>query len=425
MPPAIEAVPAYPLVLRGGRIAQTPDTTPVGADLAISADGRIERLEAALPARGVEEWDLGGRLVMPAPVDIHQHLDKTGTGRLVANPTGTLVGAILGFESYARHVAREDIVNRAERAALACLARGTVAIRSHVDVDPAWGLRGLEALIELRERLRTRMRIQVAAMVASGDALLSTADARNLLEAALAAGADVVGGVPAFVASPVEYLEMLFEVAAQHDRALDLHIDETLDPRSRHLEHVARLTKLFGFAGRVVAGHCCSLDAMPRGDARAIIDQVADAQVAVVTLPACNLFLQGREASMLVPRGLTRVVDLIDAGTRVAFASDNMQDPFNPVGTGDLLEIGRWMFLAGHLPPGALCHVVAMGTTVPAALMFSEHDYGLRVGAFADLLIVSAEDSIDAFVSGPLERTVFFHGRHVAGPVIGAEVRRS
>jgi cytosine deaminase len=386
-------------------------------------DGRIARLEPHLLARGVEDWNLAGRLIMPGLVDVHQHLDKTGTGRLVANPTGTLVGAISGFEAYARAASREEILRRAERTAEACLARGTTAMRTHVDVDPVWGLRGLHALVELRERMRGRLRIEIAAMVASGDAALTTPDARTLVEAALAAGADVVGGVPAFVASPVDYLEMLFEVASRHGRPLDLHIDETLDPRSRHLEHVARLTKTLGLAGRVVAGHCCSLGAMPRGDARPIMAEVASAGVGVVTLPACNLFLQGRDASDLVPRGLTRVAELIDAGVRVAFGSDNIQDPFNPVGGGDLLEIGRWTFLAAHLPLDALPRIVEMGTSVPAEFMLTGPEYGVRLGAFADLVITRAQDPIDLFVSGPLERTVLFHGKHVAGPSLAAGAR--
>ncbi len=412
----------YPLVLRGGRVAPTDGRAgaPERLDIAIGADGRIQRLERTLPARGVEEWDLGGRLIMPGLVDVHQHLDKSRTGRSIANPTGTLLGAIQGFEAYARRVSREDIARRAEHTAEACLARGTIAIRSHVNLDPSWGLRGVEALVDVRERLRHRVRLQVAALVSSGETPITTDLARDLLEAALDAGVDVIGGAPAFAAEPIEYLKMLFQAAARHDRMLDLHIDETLDPASRHLGHVAGLTRAFGMGGRVVAGHCCSLGALPPDEAQPIMAAVAEADVGVVTLPACNLFLQGRDALALVPRGLTRVADLVAAGVRVACGSDNIQDPFNPVGSGDLLEIGRWTFLAAHLPLEALPHVIAMGTTVPAGFMGPDADYGIREGTYADLLIVASEDPVDALMSGPVERTVVFHGKRVAGPTLTA-----
>lgn len=410
--------PAYRLVLRGGRVAPKDGIagTPQPCDVAIADDGRIHRLDHPLDVRGAEEWDLRGRLIMPGLVDVHQHLDKSRTVRSIANPSGTLRGAIEGFDTFAQGASGDDLLRRAARTAEACLARGTVAIRSHVNVDPSWGLRGVEALVELRERLRHRLRLQVTVLVSSSDAMLGTAQGRDLLEAALAAGADVVGGAPAFTAHPVEFLEMLFEVALRHDRPLDLHIDETLDPAARHLEHVARLTRRSGLGGRVVAGHCCSLGALTRAEAQPIMDAVAEAGVGIVTLPACNLFLQGREASALVPRGLTRISELVAAGARVAYGSDNIQDPFNPVGSGDVLEIGRWTLLAAHLPVEMLPRLLGMGSSVPASFMGLDADYGLREGAYADLLIVEADDPADALMSGPLERTVFFHGRHVAGP---------
>ncbi|MDR7487159.1 MAG: amidohydrolase family protein [Armatimonadota bacterium] len=406
--------PRYPLVLRGGRIAGDPTAPPRSLDVAVGPDGRIHEMAPRLPARGVDEWDLRGRLVMPGLVDVHQHLDKCLTARAVPNPSGTLAGAIMGFQEYAGRAGREEILHRAARVAEACLARGTVAIRTHANVDDVWGLRAVEALVELRARLRARLRLQVVALV--GGAPLATETARGLLEEALEAGADVVGGVPALASEPERYLDMLFAVAVRRDRPLDLHVDETLDPACRYLAGVARRTREHRLAGRVVAGHCCSLAALPPEEAAPIIEAVADAGVGVVTLPASNLFLQGRGAGILAPRGLTRVADLLRAGVPVAYASDNIQDPFTPVGSGDLLEIGRWTLLAAQLPADGLGQVVAMGTTVPAAMMGMATDYGLRPGAHADLLVLDAADAADALCTGPAVRTVFVGGRHVAGP---------
>ncbi|MDR7520812.1 MAG: amidohydrolase family protein [Armatimonadota bacterium] len=405
------------LVLRGGRVVRTdrePDA-PERLDIAVDATGRIARLAPRIEEAGAEEWDLGGRLVLPGMVDIHHHLDKTRTSRHVANPAGTLMGAVQGFRAYAGGASRQDILERAARTVEACLARGTVAIRTHANVDLDWGLRAVEALAELRAQSQHRIRLQVVAFITSSGVRMPVPEARRLLEDALDTGAEVVGGAPALAADPHETIDMLFQVAARRGRMLDLHVDETLDPAACHLAHVARRTAEYGLRGRVVVGHCCSLSAMPFHLARPVIEAVADAGVGLVTLPASNLFLQGRDASVLPPRGLTRVKDLLAAGVQVAYASDNIQDPFTPVGTGDLLETGRWLFLAAHLPPEFLPRVYDMGSLAPAAMMGLGTDFGIHVGACADLLIVDAEDRADAVASGPLDRTVLFHGRRVAG----------
>src|SRR5262249_28310496 len=151
-------------------------------------------------------------------------------------------------------------------------------------------------------------------------------------------------------------------------------------------------TRRYGLHGRVAAGHCSVLSALAPDEARRIIDGFAEARIAVITLPAANLFLQGRDAARLPPRGLTRVRDLLAAGVKVAAASDNIQDPFVPIGTGDLLEIARWTLVAGHLGSSDLRTAFDMVTKNPADIM-GLADYGIAEGARGDLLIVDADDA--------------------------------
>lgn len=407
------------LLLRGGRVC-LPGGGVEALDLAIGHDGRITDVGSALAVGAETEAHLGGRLIAPGLVDIHQHLDKSRTVRQVENPSGTLGGAVEAFTRWASGSSRQEIMERASRTVELCIERGTVAIRSHVNVDLESELRGVEALVELRERLRQRVRLEIVAFAASSAARAGVDASRPLLEAALDAGADVVGGVPALAPDANRFIGMLFEVAERRGQRLDLHVDETLDPTRRDVEEVIRRTRAAGLAGRVVASHCSSLGAVPLAGVRKIIDELAAVGIGVVTLPASNLYLQGRGADRLAPRGLTRVGDLLDAGVQVACGSDNIQDPFVPTGGGDLLEIARWTMLAAQLPARRLDTVVRMVTTVPATLMGFDGDYGIRRGAWADLLIAQAEDTEDLVMTGPLERTVLFRGRHVAGPRLPA-----
>jgi cytosine deaminase len=167
-------------------------------------------------------------------------------------------------------------------------------------------------------------------------------------------------------------------------------------------------------SGRVVAGHCSALSALPPREAERIIDALRDAGIGVVTLPTANLFLQGRDAQRLAPRGLTRVKELMDAGVAVAAASDNIQDPFVPSGSGDLLEIARWTVLAGQLGLNDLRKAFDMVSTVPAGLMGLGSDWGIREGARADLLIGDAASVEDLVAGGALRRQVMVGGRVVA-----------
>jgi len=384
------------------------------ADILIGASGRIERVAPGIEAGpGVKVVELNGRLAVPGLVDAHQHLDKTRLRKL-PNPDGTLQGAIGVFSRYAVDMSGADVAARAERTMAACLARGTVAIRTHANVDPECVLRGVEALVALRERWRERLRLQVVAFL-TGGATRAGAPARKWLEEAMRLQADVVGANPNHADRPLEILDLVFEAAERHGKPIDLHLDEHLDAAHTYFQAVIERTRAHGMAGKVVASHCSALSALEPSEAARVIEGFAAAGIGVVTLPAANLFLQGRDAAKLTPRGLTRVIELQAAGVPVAAASDNIQDPFVPSGSGDLLEIARWALLAGHLGSNDLGRAFEMVSSAPARLLGFGEDYGIRQGARADLLIAQAEDAADLVASGPLARTVLVNGRVVSG----------
>jgi cytosine deaminase len=267
-------------------------------------------------------------------------------------------------------------------------------------------------MVELRAQCAAFMRIQIVGHVTSGaTSMLPESDA--WLREAIDLGIDAIGGVPAFSSEPLAFLKLLFDSAERSGLPLDMHIDEHLDPAKAMFSEIARMTRAYGMAGRVVAGHSSALSAMTPDKAQRTIDELREAGVGIVTLPAANLFLQGRDADRLPPRGLTRVRELLAAGIPVAAASDNIQDPFVPSGSGDLLEIARWTLLAGHFGLSDLRQVFEMVSTVPAQMIGLGADWGIRQGARADLLIARADTIDDLVAGGALERTVMVEGRVV------------
>jgi cytosine deaminase len=402
-----------PLILRGGRVLRFGATAPERLDLRIGSSGRIAEIAPSLPEADAEILTVDGQLVLPGLIDMHQHLDKSRTRALLDNPSGTLAGASAAYRELAPSITREQMIARARRTVEACSAYGTVAIRSHTNIDPQSGVRGIEAMVALREECASRMRIQVVGHVTAG-ATSMLPESEAWLRQAIDLGIDAIGGVPAFSSEPLALLKLLFDCAERSGLPLDMHIDEHLDTSRMMFSELAKMTRAYGMAGRVVAGHCSALSAMMPDEARRTIGELREAGVGIVTLPAANLFLLGRDADRLPPRGLTRVRELLAAGIPVAAASDNIQDPFVPTGTGDLLEIARWTLLAAQFGLSDLRQVFDMISTVPAQMIGFGADWGIREGARADLLIVGAETIDDLVASGALERTVMIEGRVVS-----------
>jgi cytosine/creatinine deaminase len=398
------------LVLCGGRVLRFGATAPEILDIRIGRDGRIADIAPSLREDDAEILHLGGQLVLPGLVDMHQHLDKSRTRALLDNPSGTLAGASAAYRALAPSITKEQMIGRARRTVEVCSAYGTVAIRSHTNIDPQTGVRGIEAMVALREECASRMRIQIVGHVTSG-ATSILRESEAWLREAVDLGIDAIGGVPAFSSDPVALLKLLFDTAQRSGLPLDLHIDEHLDTGRAMFSELARMTRAYGMAGCVVAGHSSALSAMSPDDARRTIDELREAGIGIVTLPAANLFLQGRDADRMPPRGLTRVRELRAAGIPVAAGSDNIQDPFVPTGSGDLLEIARWTALAAHFGLSDLRTVFEMVSTAPAEMIGLGADWGIRKGARADLLIARAETIDDLVAEGALERTVMIEGR--------------
>ncbi|MFM8267031.1 MAG: amidohydrolase family protein [Ilumatobacteraceae bacterium] len=354
--------------------------------------------------------DAAGRLLLPAFVEPHAHLDKAFLAEQVPNPTGDLMGAILAMEAHAGRITHDDIVERAERAARLYAANGTTLIRSHVDVTEFTGVRSVEALADVRRRVAGLIDLELVALCGWPITGPEGQRQRELLLAAVEAGADVVGGCPHLDERSEASIEVFLEMADRAGLPVDLHTDEHLDASRTTLPALVERIRVTGFKGAVTASHCVSLGLRAPDEQRRIAEDLADAGVGVVTLPATNLFLQGRDHLQAMPRGLTALPALRAAGVDVAAGWDNLQDPFNPLGRADPLEVAGLMILAGHhLPVDALASV-----TTAARRVLRRPETGPTPGAVADLVLVAAADVRSAISSAPADRVVVRGGRIVA-----------
>jgi cytosine deaminase len=378
------------------------------------ADGRVVdvRLEGSVVADVVPggtlaagdpdaTLELDGFVLLPAPAEPHAHLDKALSWDAIRPPMGDLRLAIDSWHAHSAQMTVEDIATRARTQALAMLANGTTAIRSHVDLlhgpDP---LRGVRALVQVRDELRGLLDLE---LVTLGGYLTPVED----MDAALAAGVELVGGAPHLAPDPVAELHRLLDVARQHRVGVDMHTDESLDCDVT-LDVLARAVRDWDVP--VSAGHCVRLGTLdgPRRDE--VIADVLASNVGIIANPITNLYLQGWASDVATPRGLTAVRALVDAGVRFAAGADNVRDPFNPLGRSDALETAMLLVVAAHLSVDEAYAAVSTGARDVMGLPVA----GVEVGDRAELLAVRGSDLVGVVATATADRYVLHEGRLVA-----------
>lgn len=376
--------------------------------------GVAHRLEAA------------GGLLLPAYIDTHIHLDKALIRDQLEEHDGTLQGSIDSVHAAKRVYDIEDVRRRARAVIEASVLTGTTRLRSHVDVDTVGGLVPLQGVLAAATDCADVADIEVIAFPQEG--ILRDPGAAELMVAAMEQGAAVVGGMPHWETTEEDqraHVQYCFDLAQRFDADLDMHVDETDDGAVRTLGMVVEETEKRGWAGRVTAGHVCSLSAADDDYARDVIDGCARARITIVSNPVTNLVIQGRGDRGLVRRGTTRVRELLAAGVPVAFGQDCIKDGFYPFGRGDMLEVALVSAHAAHLSTvEEQLLALAAVTTVPAAAWRLGESYGVAVGARADLQLYAAQSWPEVLRLQDPPRQVWFRGHAVARTTVTRELLR-
>jgi cytosine deaminase len=400
-----------------------PDGTV--ADLVVDG-GRIARIGPGAGAGSQPVPDCSGKVLLPAFIDGHVHLDKVLIRDELREHDGTLGGAIGAIHERKRRYTVGDVRERAREVIEASVRSGTTRLRSHVDVDTIGGLVPLEGVMAAAAECADIAEVRTIAFPQEG--LLRDPGAFDLMEAALEAGADVVGGMPHWEADEIsqqEHVRLCFELAERFDRDLDMHVDETDDGGVRTLEMVADEALRRGFVGRVCAGHVCSLAAASHDYAERVIEKCARAGISIAANPVTNLVLQGRGDRGLVRRGMTRVGEFRAAGVNVMFGQDCVKDGFYPFGRGSMLEVALISAHVAHLTTHDDLAFALRAVTEAPARAWRLTDYGLEVGARADLQLLPAPSWEEALRLQLPPEKVWFKGRLVAENSVRSELHRA
>jgi cytosine deaminase len=368
-----------------------------GVDVLVQ-EGRIAAIGPSLAAPADAELiDGHGQLLSPPFVDAHFHMDATLTyGLPRVNQSGTLLEGIALWGELKPQLAQEALVERALQYCDWAVAKGLLAIRSHVDVCDD-RLLAVEALLHVQQKVKPYLELQLVAFPQDG--LLRSPNALANLERALDLGVDVVGGIPHFertMAEGAESVRLLCELAADRGLPVDMHCDESDDPLSRHIETLALHTQRLGLQGRVTGSHLASMHSMDNCYASKLIPLIAEAQVHAVANPLINITLQGRHDHYPKRRGMTRVPELMAAGVNVGFGHDCVMDPWYALGSADMLEVAQMGLHVAQMTSQAQMRACFDAVTVNSARILGLAGYGIAVGHPADLVLLQASDPVEA-----------------------------
>ncbi len=367
-----------------------------GIDIAIK-DGKIADVAPGIPGEANKCLDLDGWLVTPPFVNPHFHLDATlSAGRPRVNQSGTLLEGIEIWGDLSPTLTVDDIYGRARELCLWSIARGCLAIRSHIDItDDA--LLAVDALLSLREDLAPWIDLQLVAFPQYG--YFRHPNSRENVTRALDRGVDVVGGIPHFERTMDEggaSVAALCRIAADRGLLVDMHCDETDDPNSRHIERLAAEAQRLGLHGRVTGSHLTSMHSMDNYYVSKLLPLILEAGVSAIANPLINIAIQGRHDTYPKRRGLTRVKEMVEAGIPVALGHDCVMDPWYSLGSHDMLEVANMAVHVGHMTGVSEMEAMFAGVTTTAAEIMHLDGYGLEPGCNADLVVLQARSPVEA-----------------------------
>ena len=362
-------------------------------------NGRFTQIAPNLSARvGEEVIDGQGKLLLPPFVDSHVHLDSTLTaGEPEWNETGTLFDGIRIWSERKKDLTKADVKRRAKATLLNMIGHGIQHVRSHVDVtDPH--LIATQALLELREEMKDDLELQLVAFPQEG--ILSFPHGKELMEQAVKEGVDVVGGIPHFEFNTEygwESVHFLMALADKYDKLVDVHCDEIDDPASRNLEILATETLERQMGARVTASHTTAMGSYNDAYTYKLFRLLKLSGINFVANPLVNVHLGGRFDTYPKRRGVTRVKELNAAGINVSFGEDDVKDPWNPLGNGNMLDaVTMGVYIAHLMGYGQIQDSYQFVTTNAARTLHIQDHYGIEVGKPGNCILLNQSDFYNA-----------------------------
>lgn len=394
----------FDLVVRNARLSSQPGDPPV--DIGVS-QGRIAAIQPGLIS-DAPAFDAEGLLTCAGFVETHIHLEKSRIVDRCAPETSRAPMAMERVSAVKHTFTVEDAYRRAAQTLEGCLRFGATRMRPHVELDGGVDLRTFEAINALKRDYAWAIDMEICVFPQEG--LTNNPRADALLVAALKQGARVIGAAPNYDPDKVAHIHRIFDLAREYDVDIDMHLDSGNTPDDMDIHLVCELTEKYRLGGRVAVGHGCKYSTMKVAAFHVLAKRIADAGVAVTSLPATDLFMQGRDQTDNVRRGVVDLNTLVEHGVNCAISSNNILNPFTPLGDGSMIRMANLQANVCQIShPHRLRECFAMLTDRPARLM-NLRNYGTVVGNPADIVVIDALTPEQAVAENAAPLAVFKRG---------------
>jgi cytosine deaminase len=375
-------------------------------------NGQIVEVQPTTHLTATTTIDAQGQLLIPGLVDGHIHLDKAFLLPQAPAQAGDFAEALATTFRLKQQYTVEDIQQRSRTVLNQAIAFGITAMRSHVEVDPILGLKSMEALLPLKREYATGITLQLAVFAQEG--ITNQPGTEKLLRQAMAMGGDVIGSAPYVDPDPQRNIEIIFDIAEEFDCDVDFHLDFLDNDEPLQLPLVVAETQKRQWQGRVCLGHMTKLAGLPPERLQAIAADLQDAGIAVLALPASDLYMMSRQDTHNVRRGVAPLHRLADWGVTVGTATNNIQNLFTPFGDGDVLKIATLLANVLQLGTSAQHEFCLDLVTRQGAKAIGIDNYGVKPRCVADLVLLGAHSASEAIATATPQRTVFKAGKLVA-----------
>jgi cytosine/creatinine deaminase len=381
-------------------------------DVAI-ADGYITEIAANISTSAETKiLDAKGQLLITGLVDAHIHLDKALLLARYPAVEGTFSEALEKTLQAKHEYTIVDIQTRARKIIERAIAFGTTAMRTHVEVDPILQLKSMEALLALKKEYDWGITLQLAVFAQEG--ITNQPGTESLLREAIQMGGDVIGSAPYVDPNPEKNIRLIFQIAQEFNCDVDFHLDFLDDNAPLLLPVVIEETLKHNWHNRVCLGHMTKLAALTPTELAAFIPSLQEAGIAILALPATDLYMMARQDTYNVRRGVAPIDLLAESGIKVGLATNNVQNLFTPFGDGDVLKICTLLAQVLQLGTSKSHQLCLEMATTRAAEAIGINNYGIEVGKVADLVLLEADSISDVIGTAPLNRITIKRGQIVA-----------
>lgn len=377
---------------------------PLGEDTVdiLIRNGRIAAIGPDLSAEGIATEDAGGAIAIPGLVDAHTHLDKSLLGfPWYRNEVGPRLIDKIDNEREVKRQYGLDAHVQSMRQSLQSVSYGTTLIRSHVDVDTDQGIAAIEGVMETRRQLEGVVEIEIVAFPQSG--LMRRPGTVELLDKAMALGADLVGGLDpcGMDRDPKGHLDAVFAIAEKYGKGIDIHLHESAELGAFSMDLIFERIRAHAMQGKVAVSHAFCLGDADWNMTQGLIDTCAELDVPILTTAPPS-------------REVPSLKRLHAAGVRFGAGVDGFRDTWGPYGNGDMLERAMLLGMKNNMRRDDEVAVALHVCTTGGAGVMERPGHTLVAGGRGDVVLLEGETLAEAVVTHAPRRLVVTAGNIAA-----------